>query len=179
MLTLELLLWICYKQWRPQVSSQFISDAVRWCRWVKMPRAVLFTSCICFFLGGAMKTKRRTADASESKKKAKNSGPTLSKKLRDKKNGETSKPGVQPWQLQYSHVTLYLVIVDVIIVHGCVSAACRTSSEVCRASSEVCRSPEERRAWQHPALHLQKHSGTKSSLSDETGETAPDQVQRL
>ncbi|CAK6961446.1 DNA damage-binding protein 2 [Scomber scombrus] len=40
-----------------------------------------------------MKTKGRTADASESKRKAKNSGPTLSKKLRDKKNGETSKPG--------------------------------------------------------------------------------------
>ncbi|CAK6961443.1 DNA damage-binding protein 2 [Scomber scombrus] len=59
-----------------------------------MPLAVLFNySHRVVFLGGAMKTKGRTADASESKRKAKNSGPTLSKKLRDKKNGETSKPG--------------------------------------------------------------------------------------
>lgn len=42
-----------------------------------------------------MKNKPRKSDVSESKSKVKNSGPTLSKKLRDKKAGETSKPGVQ------------------------------------------------------------------------------------
>ncbi|KAK2842343.1 hypothetical protein Q5P01_012543 [Channa striata] len=40
-----------------------------------------------------MKSKATKSDASESKRKVnKNSGPTLSKKLRDKKNGETSQP---------------------------------------------------------------------------------------
>lgn len=42
----------------------------------------------------------------------------------------------------------------------------------CRASSQVCRSPEEKWVWKYPALHLQEHSGAKSSLTDETGETA-------
>lgn len=49
------------------------------------------------------------------------------------------------------------------MVWGCVSY---------RASSQVCRSPEERWTWEHPALHLQKHSGTKSSLKDETSKAA-------
>ncbi|KAM7396802.1 hypothetical protein PAMP_019813 [Pampus punctatissimus] len=40
-----------------------------------------------------MKTRPRKSDASDSKSQVKNSGPTLSKKLRDKKDGETSKPG--------------------------------------------------------------------------------------
>ncbi|XP_044213726.1 DNA damage-binding protein 2 isoform X1 [Thunnus albacares] len=40
-----------------------------------------------------MKRRPSKTDGSESKSKVKNSGPTLSKKLRDKKDGETSKPG--------------------------------------------------------------------------------------
>lgn len=49
-----------------------------------------------------MKTRQtKSADASESKSKVKkrvgeNSGPTLSKKLRERKDGETSKEGMQP-----------------------------------------------------------------------------------
>lgn len=49
--------------------------------------------------------------------------------------------------------------------------SCRKSWFVfCRPSSSVCRSSEEKWAWKHPALHLQEHSGSKSSLTDETGE---------
>lgn len=54
-----------------------------------------------FVLGEEMKSRPGKSDASESKGKVKkrpaeNSGPTLSKKLRAKKDAETSKPGVQP-----------------------------------------------------------------------------------
>lgn len=50
-----------------------------------------------------MKNKLAKTDSHESKSKVKkkraaeDTGPTLSKKLRDKKDGETSEPGVQLW----------------------------------------------------------------------------------
>lgn len=42
----------------------------------------------------------------------------------------------------------------------------------CRAFSQTCSSPEEDWVWEHPALHLQEHTGAKSALTDETGEAS-------
>lgn len=82
------------------------------------------------------------------------------------KNYETRKMEKHPNQVSSPDTTASVMscVMSLIIV----TAVCGVSV-ACRASSEVCRAPEERRAWQHTALHLQEHSGTKSSLSDETG----------
>lgn len=111
-----------------------------------------------------MKSKPTKSAAAGSKNKVKKtpevvSGPTLSRKLRDKTNGETSKSGMRLWKHRQSSDSTVFVTLEWV----------RVSSRDC---SQICRSPEERLGREHTALYLQEHSGPEFALTDETGKRA-------